>query len=217
MRRDESSKFHKDSRVGYSPSVSAGWNVHEEPWFKNRIVSRLKITGSYGELGANFLEPYNFDPIAFGPIPYIMNNTRYVNGHAAYLKSKDLKWETSKSTDVGVELGFLNNDLTVGVNYFHKKNVDLLATINLNLSSGQIFEINTSNDTPYVNTASVENKGWEFMVNYRKQLGSDWHISASANLSSLRNKVLALGENVQPIYSGSYSGKFDDSPSVTKP
>lgn len=217
VRRDESSKFHKDNRVGYFPAISAGWNVHNEKWFKNKVVSLFKITASYGELGANFLSPYNFDNIAFGPIAYTIGGQRFVDGRAAYLKTRNLKWETSKTTDVGVELGFLDNALTFSANYFHKKNVDLLATINLNLSSGQIFEINTSRETPYVNTASVENKGWEFMLNYRKQLGRDFHLGVSANLSTLKNKVLALGQNIQPITAGAYSSKFNDAATITMP
>ena len=165
IRRDESSKFHKDYRTGYFPAVSAGWNIHNEKFLQGTAVSLLKLTASYGELGANFLSPYNFDNIAFGPIVYTTGGVRFTDGRAAYLKTTNLKWETSKTTDVGLELGLFNNEVTFHVNYFYKKNVDLLATINLNLSSGQIFEINSSNETPYVNTASVENKGWEFMAN----------------------------------------------------
>ena len=217
IRRDESSKFYKDNRVGYFPSVSAGWNVHQESWFENPVVSKLKIRGSYGELGANFLDPYNFDPIASGPIPYTLGGNRYVDGRAAYLKSRDLTWETAKTTDIGIEMGFLNNDLTVQVDYFIKKNVDLLAQIDLNLSSGQVFEINSSSEKPYVNSASVKNTGWEFLLNYRKQLTPDFSIDASFNFSTLKNKVLALGDNVQPITSGAMSSYFNDSPSITMP
>lgn len=217
IRRDESSKFYKDNRVGYFPSVSAGWNLHQEEWFENPVISKLKIRGSYGELGANFLDPYNFDPIAFGPIPYTLGGNRYVDGRAAYLKSRDLTWETAKTTDIGIELGFLNNDLTVQVDYFIKKNVDLLAQIDLNLSSGQVFEINSSSEKPYVNSASVKNTGWEFLMNYRKQLTRDFSIDASFNFSTLKNKVLALGDNVQPITSGAMSSYFNDSPSITMP
>lgn len=217
IRRDESSKFYKDSRVGYFPSVSAGWNAHEESWFKNNVVSKLKLTASYGELGANFLSPYNFDPIAFGPIPYSFNGVRYTDGRAAYLKSQDLKWETSKSTDFGIELGLFNNALQLSANYFYKKNVDLLAPVNLNLSSGQVFEINTSRETPYVNTASVENRGWEFMASYQKQLAKDWNLSIGANMTTLKNKVLALGNNVQPITAGGFSPKFNDAATITMP
>ena len=217
IRRDESSKFHKDHRAGYFPSVSAGWNAHNESWFKNRVVSRLKITASYGELGANFLSPYNFDNIAFGPIPYTFGGDRFIDARAAYLKTQNLKWETSQTIDVGVELGFMNDELTFNVNYFHKKNYDLLANINLNLSSGQIFEINSSRETPYVNTASVENKGFEFMLSYRKQVTRDFYLGVNANVTTLKNKVLALGTGVQPITAGAVSSKFNDKSSITMP
>lgn len=217
VRRDESSKFHKDNRVGYFPSVSGGWNAHQEKWFENPVMNKLKLRASYGELGANFLNPYNFDAIAYGPIPYTLGGVRYTSGRSAYLKSKDLKWETAKTTDFGIEMGFLNNDLTIQVDYFIKKNVDLLAQIDLNLSSGQVFEINSSREKPYVNSASVKNTGWEFLINYRKQITKDFNIDATFNLTTLKNEVLSLGENVQPITSGTMSGFFNDAPSITKP
>ncbi|PTN07547.1 TonB-linked SusC/RagA family outer membrane protein [Mangrovibacterium marinum] len=217
IRRDESSKFHKDNRVGYFPSISGGWNVYQEDWFKNPVLSKLKIRASYGELGANFLEPYNFDAIAYGPIPYTLGGVRYVDGRAAYLKSKELKWETAKTSDVGVELGFFDNKLTISADYFEKKNTDLLAQIDLNLSSGQIFEINSSREKPYVNTASVENKGFEFLVSYKNQFSNKLKLGADFNLSTLKNKVLALGENVQPITSGGISSFFNDPASITTP
>lgn len=217
IRRDESSKFHKDNRVGYFPSISGGWNVHQEGWFENPVVSKLKIRASYGELGANFLAPYNFDAIAYGPIPYTLGGNRYVTGRSAYLKSKDLKWETAKTTDIGIELGFFNNALTFQADYFIKKNVDLLAQIDLNLSSGQVFEINSSREKPYVNSASVKNTGWEFLVNYRKQLTKDFNIDVTFNLATLKNEVLSLGDNVQPITSGAMSSFFNDAASITMP
>lgn len=217
VRRDESSKFHKDYRTGYFPAVSAGWNIHNERFMQNTPVSLLKLTASYGELGANFLSPYNFDNIAFGPIVYTTGGIRFTDGRAAYLKTTNLKWETSKTTDVGLELGLFNNEVTFHANYFYKKNVDLLATIDLNLSSGQIFEINSSNETPYVNTASVENRGWEFMANWHRSFNRDFRMSVTANISTLKNKVLALGDNVQPITAGTFSSKFSDAATITRP
>lgn len=217
VRNDQSSKFAKAYRSGWFPAVSIGWNAHNERFLKETPVSLLKITASYGELGANFLSPYNFDDIAFGPIAYTIAGKRFTDGRAAYLKTHNLKWETSKTTDVGLEFGILDNMFTLHANYFYKKNVDLLANIQLNLSSGQIFEINASNETPYVNTASVENQGWEFMVNYNKSFNRDFNMTISANLSTLKNKVLALGDNVQPITAGSYSSKFSDDATITRP
>lgn len=217
LRRDESSKFHKDSRVGYFPSVSAGWNINKESFFDTELVNQLKFRASYGELGANFLNPYNFDPIAFGPIPYVLGDTRYVNGRGAYLKSKGLKWETAKTTNIGIDASLFRDRLYFTVDYFIKKNTDLLAAIDLNLSSGQVFEINTSREKPYVNTASVENKGWEFLMGYRNSFSKDLKIDASFNISAIKNKVLALGDNVQPITSGAFSGFFNDPASITRP
>ncbi len=217
IRRDESSKFHKDYRTGYFPAASIGWNIHKEKFLQGTPVTNLKLTASYGELGANFLSPYNFDDIAFGPIVYTTGGNRFTNGHAAYLKTKDLKWETSKTSDVGIELGLFNNEITFHANYFYKKNTDLLANINLNLSSGQIFEINSSNETPYVNTASVENKGFEFMAGWNKSITNELRFNLTANLTTLKNKVLALGENVQPITAGAFSSKFNDAATITRP
>ena len=217
LRRDESSKFHKDYRVGYFPAASIGWNIHKEKFLEGSAVSNLKLTASYGELGANFLSPYNFDDIAFGPIVYTTGGKRFGDGHAAYLKTKNLKWETSKTTDVGIELGLFNNEVTFHANYFYKNNIDLLANINLNLSSGQIFEINSSNETPYVNTASVENKGFEFMAGWHKNLTKDFRFNLTGNMTILENKVLALGQNVQPITAGGYSSKFNDAATITRP
>lgn len=217
VRRDESSKFHKDYRTGWFPAVSVGWNIHKEKWFEGTPVSNLKFTASYGELGANFLSPYNFDDIAFGPIVYTTGGIRFTDGHAAYLKTKNLKWETSKTTDVGLEIGLFNQELTFHVNYFYKKNTDLLANINLNLSSGQIFEINSSRETPYVNTASVENRGWEFMASWHKSFTPDFRLALTGNFSTLHNEVLALGDNVQPITAGGYSSKFNDAATITRP
>lgn len=217
LRRDESSKFYKDSRVGYFPSISGGWNIDKEKFFTSGIISKLKLRASYGELGANFLNPYNFDPIAFGPIPYILGNTRYVNGRGAYLKSRSLKWETAKTTNIGIDASLLKDKIYFTADYFIKTNTDLLAAIDLNLSSGQVFEINTSREKPYVNTASVKNRGWEMLLGYRNAFSKDLHIDASFNLSSIQNKVISLGDNVQPIVSGGYSGFFNDAPSITQP
>lgn len=217
LRRDESSKFYKDYRVGYFPSVSAGWNIDKEGFFENTIINKLKVRASYGELGANFLSPYNFDPIAFGPIPYTLGDIRYVDGRGAYLKSKGLKWETAKTTNIGIDVSLLDNKIYFTADYFIKTNTDLLAAIDLNLSSGQIFEINTSREKPYVNSASVKNKGYEAMVGYRNSLSHDLYIDAGFNFTSIKNKVLSLGENVQPITSGGYSSFFNDAPSITKP
>lgn len=213
IRRDESSKFAKGHRSGYFPSLSAGWNMNAEPWFENPVLSKLKLRASYGELGANFIDPYSFLSLAYGPIPTIFNNTRYLGAVTRFAQT-NLTWETAVSTNGAIELGFLNNELTFTAEYFLKRNNDLLAPLESLPSSGQTIIINDGN-VPWYNTASVENKGWEFTLGYRKTLG-DFYIDAQSNITFIKNKVLALGEGVQPIRGNLMSSKFNDRPSITQ-
>lgn len=215
IRRDESSKFAKGHRVGYFPSISAGWNIHNESWFNVPVISKLKIRASYGQLGANFISPYSFLSLAYGPVPTIFNNKRQY-GYVTRLAQSDLTWETSISKNVALETSFFDDALSFSVEYFSKVNKDLLAPLEALPSSGQTIVVNDG-EVPYYNTASVENKGWELMLGYRKALNRDWHIDVQGNISFLKNNVLALGEGVQPIRGSLMSSKFSDRPTITQP
>nr|WP_129734730.1 TonB-dependent receptor [Parabacteroides goldsteinii] len=213
IRSDKSSKFAKGHRVGYFPSVSIGWNVHEEEFFNIPWMDKLKIRGSYGELGANFIDPYSFLSLAYGPVPAIFGGKRAM-GYVTRFAQEDLTWETAISSNVGIELSFLDNSLSFTADWFLKRNNDLLAPLAPLPSSGQTIIINDG-DLPYFNTASVENKGLELSVGYRKVWG-DFSMDASANISFLKNKVRALGDGVQPIRGESLSSKFNDRATITK-
>lgn len=213
LRSDESSKFAKGYRVGYFPSVSAGWNIHEESFFKVPSVSKLKLRASYGQLGANFIDPYSFLNLAYGPVPTVMGGVRQY-GYVTRLAQGDLKWETAVSSNVGIEAGFFNNSLTFTAEYFYRKNNDLLAPLESLPSSGQTIVINDG-IVPYYNTASVENKGFEFTLGYRKKW-NDFSLNVQGNITFLDNKVLKLGEGVQPIRGALMSTKFNDRPTITK-
>ena len=213
IRSDESSKFAKGHRVGYFPSVSVGWNIHQEKFFEIPWISKLKVRGSYGELGANFIDPYSFVSLAFGPTPAIFGNKRQY-GYVTRFAQQDLTWETTVSSNVALELGLFNNELTFSVEWFKKRNNDLLAPLEALPSSGQTVVINSS-DVSYYNTASVENIGWEFNLGYRKAFGH-FSFDAQANITFMKNEVIALGEGVQPIRSGLMSSRFNDRPSITQ-
>lgn len=128
IRSDESSKFAKGNRVGYFPSVSVGWNIHQEEFFKVPWMSKLKIRGSYGELGANFIDPYSFLSLAYGPVPTIFNNKRQY-GYVTRLAQTNLTWETAVSSNIAIEMGFLDNALNFTAEYFMRRNNDLLAPL----------------------------------------------------------------------------------------
>ena len=212
IRSDKSSKFADGHRVGYFPAVSVGWNVHEEEFFDIPWWSKLKIRGSYGEMGANFIDPYAFLSLAYGPVPTILNNNR-VYGYVTRLAQNDLTWETAITANAAVEMGFLNNSLTFTLEYFYKRNNDLLAPLESLPSSGQTIIVNDGN-LPYYNTASVENKGVELSLGYRKDW-NNWRLDVQGNISFLKNKVIKLGEGVQPIRGNLLSSKFADRPTIT--
>lgn len=213
IRSDKSSKFADGHRVGYFPSVSAGWNIHEEKFFNIPWIYRLKLRASYGELGANFINPYQFTNLAYGPVPTIFNDKRQF-GYVTRLMQQTLTWEKAISSNVGLELGLFNNALTFTAEYFWRRNNDLLAPLESLPSSGQTIVINDG-ELNYYNTASVENKGFEFTLGYNKNWG-DWSLNAQGNITFLKNKVRKLGEGVQPIRGNLVSSKYNDRATLTK-
>ena len=221
IRSDKSSKFAKGNRVGYFPSVSIGWNIHEEEFFNIDWISRMKIRASYGELGANFIDPYSFLSTAYGPIPSVFGENQtgqesVMNGYVTKFAQENLTWEKSISKNIALEMAFLNNQLSFTGEYFWKDNNDLLAPLLPLASSGQTIMTN-GGDLPVFNSASVENKGFEFTVGYRKDW-KDWSLGVTANISALKNNVKSLGEGVQPIKAEvMMSGSFNDRPTITKP
>lgn len=221
IRSDKSSKFAKGNRVGYFPSVSVGWNIHEENFFNIEWISKMKIRASYGELGANFIDSYSFLSTAYGPIPSVFGENQIgqssvMNGYVTKFAQENLTWEKSISKNVALEMAFLNNKISFTAEYFWKDNNDLLAPLLPLASSGQTIMTN-GGDLPVFNSASVENKGFEFTVGYRNNW-KDWSLDVTANISALRNKVKSLGEGVQPIKAEvMMSGSFNDRPTITKP
>lgn len=219
VRRDKSSKFGPDNRVGVFPSFSAGWNVHNEDFFpKDGIVNRIKLRASYGELGVNFIDPYQYISVAYGPIPAIFGNSQNGPsdrsfGRITQLADPNLKWETSKTTDFGLELGFFDNSLSFTADYFVKTNTDLLAEVPLPPSVGQTLIINEGN-RPVINSAEVENKGFEFLIDYKNNK-NEFKYNVSFNVATLRNEVIKLGDNVSPILGGIVSSFYNDRPTIT--
>lgn len=221
IRSDASSKFAKGHRVGYFPSVSVGWNIHEEAFFHVDWISRMKIRASYGELGANFIDPYSFLSTAYGPIPSVFGDNQIgqgsvLNGYVTKFAQEDLTWEKSVSKNVALEMAFFDHKVTLTAEYFWKDNKDLLAPLLPLASSGQTITTN-GGDQPIFNSASVQNKGFELTLGYRNRW-NDWSLDISGNISALRNKVKSLGEGVQPIKAEvMMSGSFNDRPTITKP
>ena len=192
----DSSKLSAKNRWGYFPSVSAGWTVSNEPWFKENVsrnfISFLKFRGSWGVNGNiavlsgypySTSISYNSKSYQYDPDSDVMSYGSVPDG----LANPDLTWETSVQTDLGMDLRLFNNRLTFGFDWFNKDTRDLLVRIS------PVAEVGISSTT--VNAGSVNNNGLEFELGWQDNIG-DFGYSINANFSTLNNKVTYLEPSV---------------------
>ena len=190
----DSSKLSKQARWGYFPSVSAGWTVSNEPFFKDNVsrdaVSFLKFRGSWGLNGnVNVLSGYRYSTSIAKNGQFYQYNPSAGNGNPTYgsmpsgLANPDLKWETSEQYDFGIDARFLRDRLTFGFDWYRKYTNDLLISIS------PLPEIGVSSTT--VNAGKVLNTGLEFELGWKDNIG-DFFYSITGNLSTLHNEVLEV-------------------------
>lgn len=192
VRYDGSSRFPTNSKYGLFPSAAVGWRVSEEKfWKENESLdwfSNLKVKASLGVLGNNNIGNYPYQSVyVLGANQnYVFGGTYTQGASITTYVDPDLKWERTRTTDVGIETGFFNNRLTFNATYFYRKTTDVLYTPSASYSA--IFGLTPSQ----VNTGAVENKGWEFELGYMDQVG-DFKFHVNGNFSIINNKVLTLG------------------------
>ena len=202
VRRDGSSRFAEDKRWGTFPSVSVGWRISDEDFFPSGAITNLKIRGSYGELGSqnignfdivsgiNINNGYNYAGVNSGTSPgSIVRN----------LANPNLIWETTKSTNVGIDAGIWNDKLVVTLEYFQKRSEDILTNLPIPLHGGLGSSLRS-------NAATIDNEGFELGATYRSASSSgDFNYDIGLNITTLNNEVIALGEGVNPITGGGFS------------
>ncbi len=203
VRRDGTSRFAKDYRWGTFPSVSAAWNFTSEEFFKNaglKWLSEGKLRASYGQIGnqnvANgaYLSTYgNNSRYLFGD-----NKTWYMGAGRSSIGNPILQWETSNQTDIGVDLAFLNNKLTLTADYFKKSVDNMLLVVPLPTTLGYP-------NFPWSNAGKMVNKGWDFAIGYDDEMAG-FQYGIKATLSTFTNKVTTLGGG-EPIYSTAHLGE----------
>ena len=190
FRRDGSSKFAQGKRYGNFPSAAVGWNISRESFMDNiPFITNLKLRGSYGLIGN---EKVNYEA-RFDQVDPSLLAVFGINESAASAASfgqsgnPDLKWETTKQGDVGLEVGVLSNRLTGEFDYFNRKTEDILLELSIPgiLGNGQ-------GTKKSFNAASVLNTGFEFKIDYRDKIG-DFNFSVGVLGSTLHNEVLAIG------------------------
>ena len=197
FRSDGSSKFGPAHRRGYFPSLSLGWRISEEEFWKplKSVVNNMKIRASWGKVGdmqssGNYSYiptidhngPYEGLYAVFGPsgnenIHYGATQTSKVN--------VNLGWETKTTTNIGIDFNSFNNRLFGSFEWFNAKSTDLL----LNVPQAWATGISTL----WTNYGSIRNCGIELTLGWQEQKG-DFSYSISGNLSTLRNEVLKMGD-----------------------
>lgn len=197
FRSDGSSKMADGHKFGYFPSASAAWSISEEPWVQaaKPWLSNAKIRVSWGMTGNNRVGEYDAyaeleqrkgNGSIFSGV-YATNNSLTTGVVPTSLENRNLKWETTTQTDVGLDLGFFSDRLELVVDWYRKVTDDLLLAADMAPSSGY--------PSATKNIGSVENSGWEFTLNAVPVEVKNFRWDMSFNIAFNTNKVLALAEN----------------------
>jgi TonB-dependent starch-binding outer membrane protein SusC len=192
FRADGSSQFSK--RFSYSPSIGLGWVITDEKFMETqKIFNRLKLRGSYGRLGNdNIPLSASIQTLNIG-LPYFFNGT-YVSGIAfSGLVDKNIRWEQTDESDLGLEFAILNNRLTGEIDVYDKKVNNALIQVPLLIAG--VVNLTTTN------VATIDNKGAEISLTWNGTPGKKVGYSISGNASYNKNEVLALNGG-QSISSG---------------
>lgn len=179
-RMDGSSKFHEDNRLGFFPSLSAGWNIVNESFFgQSAAVNQLKLRASYGLVGnapfGDFLYRKNYAVINYDTRKAI---------ELTNLGNEDLKWETTAQFNVGLDFSFFNQKVSGSFDYYDKSTTDLLFPFPTSLTTG--FPTLTDN------IGSMSNKGFEVMINTVNVSNTDFGWTSSLNISTNKNNISDL-------------------------
>ncbi|MEH0153488.1 TonB-dependent receptor [Limibacter armeniacum] len=199
LRRDGSSKFSPSNKFGYFPSLAIGWKLLNEDFmeFMPSQVSSLKLRASWGILGNENIGNYAYSPLINPNVVYTFtdesgNEQRLTGAIQTNVVSETLKWEEKETTNIGLDVELFDGQVLLSGEYYNSVSRDILVGVPIPASVGSL------NAAPIVNAGTLRNRGVEVAVNYRRITG-DFQWDIGANISSNRNKVLALGENVNEV------------------
>ena len=184
-RRDGSSVFEEGKKYAFFPSAGVAWKISEEDFMQDiEAISSLKLRASYGIVGEQGVNPYN-SLAKYIPRNIFFNQSISPGVILASLPSTGLEWEKTYQTDVGLEIGLLNNRYSVEIDYYNKQTKDLLLAKPLPGTAG---------DTRLENVGQVENKGIELTFNSVNIEKPDFVWSSNLQISANRNKVVSIGD-----------------------
>lgn len=203
IRRDGLSLWAPGKKYANFPSASVGWRIDQEPFMRAESrVSELKLRAGYGVTGLNAVAALQNDypwqvVVAANGTSYPFNNSNIVGNGSFYnaLGNPNLEWEKTKQLNFGLDLGILNNRITLSAEYFVRKTDNLI----LNVPTPLSFGFNGAG--VLANVASMRNSGLELQLGYNKTKG-DFTWNLTGNISFIRNKVLSLNTQSATIDDG---------------
>ena len=201
LRRDGSSKFGPNSRWGLFPTISGGWLISDESFFKSESIDFLKLRLSYGVSGNDQIPNFAYRALLNGEGVYVFDDLITQGVAIGRPANSDLKWETTRQFNVGVDLTWLKV-LNFTTNYFIKNTNDLLFQPDV---SALLGSYGPGGYPPIINAGDVSNKGLEFEVAYQSDRKNILQTNLNFNFTTINNKVVSVPEGVQYIPGASFS------------
>ncbi|SDG93396.1 TonB-linked outer membrane protein, SusC/RagA family [Pedobacter terrae] len=200
LRGDAASQFFGGSDLwGYFPSVGAGWVISNEDFMKDqKVFSNLKLRGSWGKVG-NAGVPINPTTLTVNQSAALIafyNGIANTGASVTTIVPPALFWERSAGTDIGLEMGFLNNKLSIEADYYNKKTEQAIFNIPI------LGSLGTSNSVLLGNQADFRNRGFELLATWSDKTSGGLTYSISGNIGINNNKVLNVTSGSNPIDAG---------------
>ncbi|APU11072.1 hypothetical protein A5M85_12505 [Cellulophaga lytica] len=201
IRRDGSSKFGENYRWGNFPSISGAWNVSSENFWSSLkgTVNNFKIRASHGTVGNDSFNDYQFASVIAGERDYIFDpSDAVVNLGSAVVaySNPQVKWETSISNNIGIDLGFFKNKFTLTADYYITKKEDMLFPVRLPGSTGVV---SGQPQNVILNIGNMTNKGLEIGAQYNEKIGKS-KITVGATFTKNSNEITHIVDGVDIIY-----------------
>ncbi|GAB3650233.1 TonB-dependent receptor [Echinicola sediminis] len=187
FRYDGSPIFPKETRWGFFPGVSAGWVISNEPFMASSGFSNLKFRGSWGQLGNDRVNPFQYIG-AFGyGTGWVINGADVRGIQATSTPNPNITWEVSETTDLGLEAGLLDNKVTFEIDVYKTKTSNILGTRQASIPGY------TGLALPDENIGEMESQGIEFQTGYKQYIGEVF-FSLNGNVSYNENKIIYFDE-----------------------
>ena len=209
-RYDGSSNFGYQHYFGSFPAFSLGLKFTELEFFKDNLqfISFGKLRYGWGETGNSIIPANKIYSLVSPPTSnygYVFGNTLTTGSAPLAPGNPDLHWESMKTNNIGLDMNFLENKLTINADYFEKNNNGMLIQVNLPMVAGRYNATGNASDfSPYTNSGGILNKGFEFTLGYKDNIG-DLKYSVDFNFTKVVTKCFNLPDT---LYNTSFNGSY---------